>query len=106
MITLEQKTWYSPILGEIKKWTLADIELSQIYLSFFSLKFALLAGAIILIVSGYDPIYAYITLFQGAFGNLFAVSATLARATPIIFTGLALSISLLVNAVNLGAEGQ
>jgi len=106
MITLEQQTWYSSILGEIKKWTLADIDLGQIYLSIFSLIFALLAGAVILIVSGYDPIFAYITLFQGAFGNLFAISAMLARATPIIFTGLALSISFLVNAVNLGAEGQ
>ena len=93
-------------LKKILKWGKSGLELQGILQSILALASALVVSGIILLLSGYDPINAYITLFEGAFGSLYTTSATLARATPIIFTGLALSVGFLVNALNLGAEGQ
>jgi simple sugar transport system permease protein len=87
-------------------WLKQGIDIREALQSVITLALALGVGGVIILISGFDPIYAYIKLFQGAFVGLPAITATLARATPIIFTGLALSIGFLVNAANLGAEGQ
>jgi len=49
---------------------------------------------------------AYLLLFQGAAGSLFALTETLARATPLIFTGLAAAVAFRARFWNIGAEGQ
>ena len=45
-------------------------------------------------------------LFKGAFGSRFALSETLNRATPLIFTGLAAAVAFRAKFWNIGAEGQ
>ena len=42
----------------------------------------------------------------GAFGSLFAVTETLTRAIPLIFTGLAATVAFKARLFNIGAEGQ
>jgi len=86
--------------GQIK------IEIQEITQSIIAFVLALVVSGIIILLSGYNPIIAYISLFQGAFGDFYSIAATLARATPIIFTGLAMTFAFLVNAANLGVEGQ
>jgi ABC-type uncharacterized transport system permease subunit len=45
--------------------------------------------------------------WRGSFGSEYAiVSATLVRATPLIFTGLAVAIAFRAGVLNIGAEGQ
>ena len=46
---------------------------------------ALLIGAVILLISGANPLEAYAALFRGAFGTPIAVGRTLEKATPLIF---------------------
>ncbi len=87
-------------LGQIQ------IKTQEITQSIVALILALIVSGIIILLSGYNPIIAYISLFEGAFGSLYSIAATLSRATPIIFTGLAMTFAFLVNATNLGAEGQ
>jgi general nucleoside transport system permease protein len=48
----------------------------------------------------------YALLFEGAFGSRFALTETLTRATPLIFTGLAAAVAFRARFFNIGAEGQ
>lgn len=50
---------------------------------------------------------ALVALWEGAFGSAYAVwSATLVRATPLLFVGLAVAIAFRAGVLNIGAEGQ
>ncbi len=50
---------------------------------------------------------ALLALWNGAFGSAFAFwSATLVRATPLLFVGLAVALAFRAGVLNIGAEGQ
>ncbi len=59
-----------------------------------------------LILTGNNPVRAYLALFQGAFGSLYGLTETLVKAIPLILTGLAVSFPLRAGFWNIGAEGQ
>ncbi|MDR1778268.1 MAG: ABC transporter permease [Clostridiales Family XIII bacterium] len=63
-------------------------------------------GCIIIAAQGANPIQAMGYLFRGAFGNTTNISATLVRATPLIFTGLCACFAYRCGMFNLGGEGQ
>jgi general nucleoside transport system permease protein len=67
---------------------------------------ALALAAIPLAVAGAPLGRSYALMAQGAAGSLFAVSETLTRATPLIFTGLAAAVAFRARLYNIGAEGQ
>ena len=67
---------------------------------------ALIIGAILLVVSGADPIKAYSALLEGSFGSMKAFGRTLAKATPLIFSGLAVAFAFKAGLFNIGAQGQ
>jgi general nucleoside transport system permease protein len=67
---------------------------------------ALLIGAIILIISGANPIQAYQALVRGSFGSPVAIQRTLEKATPLIFSGLAVAFAFKAGLFNIGAQGQ
>ncbi|WP_046720788.1 ABC transporter permease [Heyndrickxia coagulans] len=71
-----------------------------------SVILGLLAGALIMLVSGYNPVDGYIALWNGAFGQAFYVGETLRLATPYIFAGLAIAFAFRTGLFNIGAEGQ
>ena len=56
--------------------------------------------------TGESVLEAYGYLFKGGFGSRFAISETLNRATPLIFTGLAAAVAFRAKFWNIGAEGQ
>lgn len=56
--------------------------------------------------TGESVFTAYGHLFKGGFGSRFAISETLNRATPLIFTGLAAAVAFRAKFWNIGAEGQ
>ncbi|HEY1409033.1 MAG TPA: ABC transporter permease [Promineifilum sp.] len=66
----------------------------------------LAVGAILLILSGANPIEAYSALIEGAFGSPAAVQRTLEKATPLIFSGLAVAFAFKAGLFNIGAQGQ
>ena len=49
---------------------------------------------------------AYLALARGALGSTFSISETLTRATPLIFTGLAVAVAFRAKLWNIGGEGQ
>jgi ABC-type uncharacterized transport system permease subunit len=71
-----------------------------------SVLLALGIGSIIILATGNDPIAAFAALFQGAFGSQRQIGETIMRATPLIFTGLAVGFGFRANLFNIGAEGQ
>lgn len=67
---------------------------------------ALVIGAIIIAVSGSNPLVAYGSLLQASLGNARGITRTLERATPLIFGGLAVSFAFKAGLFNIGAQGQ
>jgi general nucleoside transport system permease protein len=71
-----------------------------------SIAFSFLLMAIVLGVTGHNPIHTYRRLFDAAFIGSPAWTATLMTATPLLFTGLAAAVAFRMQLFNIGAEGQ
>ncbi len=71
-----------------------------------SVVVALAIGALLLHLSGIDPWKGYKALFEGAFGNARAWKRTFEKATPLIFSGLAVAFAFRAGLFNIGAQGQ
>lgn len=67
---------------------------------------ALLVGALILLISGANPLAAYLALAEGAFGSITALGRTLEKATPLILGGLAVAFAFKGGLFNIGGQGQ
>ena len=67
---------------------------------------ALAIGAVIIAISGADPLQAYAALLEGAVGRSRAIERTLEKATPLIFGGLAVALAFRGGLFNIGAQGQ
>lgn len=67
---------------------------------------AMLLASGLILWTGAPLAEAYGALFKGAFGGRFAITETLARATPLILTGLAAAVAFRAKFWNIGAEGQ
>jgi simple sugar transport system permease protein len=62
--------------------------------------------SLILFALGASPLAVFAALWEGAFGNWLAATDTLVKTTPLVFTGLAVSIAFRGALWNIGAEGQ
>jgi len=67
---------------------------------------SLAVGAAVIAATGGDPAAAFSAMLRGAFGDENGILRTLAKATPLLFTGLAVGIGLRAGVFNIGAEGQ
>jgi len=67
---------------------------------------AFLVGAVLIVISGNNPVEAYKAMFAGALSGKNEIYNTLFCATPIIVTGLAIAVSFKANLFNMGVEGQ
>jgi simple sugar transport system permease protein len=65
---------------------------------------ALCSGLILL--GGANPLSAYAIIAKSSFGGKFAISETLAKAAPMILTGLAAAVAFRARFWNIGGEGQ
>jgi len=63
-------------------------------------------GMLLILPTGTPPLHAYKELFLGAFGSKAAILNTLARSTPILFTGLSAAFAFKAGVFNIGIEGQ
>ena len=62
--------------------------------------------SLILLALSASPLAVFAALWEGAFGNWLAATDTLVKTTPLVFTGLAVSIAFRGALWNIGAEGQ
>ncbi|MFT6088372.1 ABC transporter permease [Sulfitobacter sp.] len=63
-------------------------------------------ASLLAMVAGANPFSVLGLILKGAFGSQFALLETLNRATPLIFTGLAIAVAFKAKFWNIGAEAQ
>lgn len=71
-----------------------------------SVGLALLIGAVILLISGANPLAAYWALLRGAFGGADEVGRTLEKTTPLVLSALAVAFAFKAGLFNIGGQGQ
>jgi len=71
-----------------------------------SVALALGAGALFILAIGEHPLQIYGLLFRQSLGTGYGLGQSLFKATPLIFTGLAVSLGFRAGLFNIGAEGQ
>jgi ABC-type uncharacterized transport system permease subunit len=91
------------ITAQRRRWMVAA---QKIGTPLLSVLLAMVTGSLIVLASGGNPVLAFAALWEGAFGNPYQIGETLMRATPLIFTGLALAYGFRAGLFNIGAEGQ
>jgi ABC-type uncharacterized transport system permease subunit len=73
---------------------------------FLATLVGLALSALLITTSGADVIKAFSALLNGAFGSQKALFGTLAKATPLILTGLATVVAFRAQVWSIGQEGQ
>jgi general nucleoside transport system permease protein len=66
----------------------------------------ILVGTIIMIVTGYNALAAFIALWNGAFGEVYYVGEVIRQVTPLILAGLSVAFAFRTGLFNIGVEGQ
>ena len=85
-----------PILGETV-FSVAN--------SVFGIFLGLFTGAILIAISGVNPLTAYSALLRGAFNNFYSFSNVLVRASPLLLGGVGVAIGIKSGIWNTGIEG-
>ncbi|TFE03439.1 ABC transporter permease [Jeotgalibacillus sp. R-1-5s-1] len=78
----------------------------KILIPLISVVLGLIVGAIIMLVSGFNPIQGYAALLKGSLGESFYIGETIRQITPYIFAGLAVAFAFRTGLFNIGVEGQ
>ncbi|GLC87333.1 ABC transporter permease [Lysinibacillus piscis] len=71
-----------------------------------SIIIGLIVGALVMLVSGYDPVEGYSALWTGIFGDSYTIGNTIRQITPYILAGLAVAFAFRTGLFNIGVEGQ
>lgn len=64
------------------------------------------AGSVLIILAAASPLDVWRTLLSRTLGSTYGVGQVIFRATPLVFTGLAVAVPLRAGLVNIGGEGQ
>ena len=75
-------------------------------LSLVAIFLGLVAGAVLMLAIGSNPLEGYLYLFQGGLMSIKRIGNTLATATPLILTGLSVAFAFRTGLFNIGAAGQ
>ncbi len=74
--------------------------------SLLGILVALIIGALIMLLQGFNPLTTYGALFSFSLFGLFPLATTLRNSVPLILTGLSASVAFASGPVNLGQPGQ
>jgi ABC-type uncharacterized transport system permease subunit len=85
------------------RWRLG---LLQVLAPLLAIGFGALVTAAIMLAIGRDPIEVYSTMVRFSLTRADSVAAILFKATPLLFSGLAVALSFRANVWNIGVEGQ
>ncbi|HEX2690234.1 MAG TPA: ABC transporter permease [Kofleriaceae bacterium] len=72
----------------------------------FAVLVAALAGSVLIWSIGQSPLEVYGLLLERTWGSSYGIGQVLFKTTPLILTGLAVSVAFKVGLFNIGAEGQ
>lgn len=71
-----------------------------------AILFGFLVAAIVMAISGFDPLECFGALFEGIFSKPKYMANVVIKATPILLTSLSIAFAFKVGLFNIGAEGQ
>ncbi len=80
--------------------------LSSVGVPLVALALSFGVGALFIALVGQNPWFVYGKLIVGTFGSAYGFGQVLFKATPLIFTGLAVALAFKAGLFNIGAEGQ
>jgi len=80
--------------------------LFRAFAPFVSVLVSLLLAGIIMLFAGLNPLKAYMDIIKDSVGTFYGLSETLVKSTPLILTGLGVSIAFRMKLWNIGGEGQ
>ena len=63
-------------------------------------------GALLLKLSGFDPLAVYGSMWRGAFGDAYGLSETIVKAIPLALCAMGIAVAFRMSLWNIGAEGQ
>ncbi|MEM8925846.1 MAG: ABC transporter permease, partial [Actinomycetota bacterium] len=78
----------------------------QLLLPLVAVVLGLVAGAILILVTGDNPLTAYGGLIEGSLGGSEEFGRTLEKATPLVLGGLAVAFAFKAGLFNIGGQGQ
>ncbi len=87
-------------------WLRLQAVFQTLLVPFLSILTALLAGAILILLAGRDPIAAYQALIDGALMEPRGMIQSLLKTSPLILSGLAVGFAFKGGLFNIGAQGQ
>ena len=94
-------------LGGLKIEPRLEPKLSwQVFSAFLALALSMIVCAMMLNAAGADVAKAFYQIYKGAFGGWNATVKTLVMSTPLILTGVAVTVAFHAKIWNIGAEGQ
>ncbi|MCC6146617.1 MAG: ABC transporter permease [Anaerolineaceae bacterium] len=71
-----------------------------------ALVLALLISAVLLMITGYDPLTSYSSMWEGVFGSVRVFTEVLLKSTPLILVGTGIAVAFRCGVWNIGGEGQ
>jgi len=78
----------------------------EAYATAVALLVATAIGSVLILAIGQSPARVYATLLAETWGDASGISQVLFKATPLIFTGLAVAVAFHAGLFNIGGEGQ
>ncbi|MGG7142195.1 ABC transporter permease [Clostridium nigeriense] len=82
------------------------MEKNQGIKSIMAIVLGIIAGALLMLIMGFNPVEGYIYLFKGGLMNLERIGNTIATATPLMLTGLSVAFAFKTGLFNIGTPGQ
>lgn len=85
---------------------LSNKRLSNALIPIIAVLLGLIVGAVIMLISGYNPWQAYVSIFNMVFLNPYYFGETVVTMIPLILSGLAVAFAFRTGLFNIGVEGQ
>lgn len=80
--------------------------IKELFTAFAAVLLGLIAGAVLMLVIGANPFEGFSYLFRGGLMNIERIGNTLATATTLTLTGLAMAFAFRTGLFSIGASGQ
>lgn len=79
---------------------------ARVIVPLVSVLLAVIAGGVLILLSGENSFTVYEAMARGALGDLNGVAETLVKTIPLLLTGLGVAVAFRMQLWNIGAEGQ
>ncbi len=81
-------------------------KIEKVLISILAVVLSFAASMVIIAFMGMNPVEAFKCMFVGALGSPQALSETMVKMTPLLFTGMSYALAARCGLTNLGMEGQ